>query len=218
MKATLDLDKLLKEQEITQREYDKFGEFAQRSTGSLAYGILLGFGVIAASAGAYRLIGAEMVAILVGLILLVTGLAIWHVSQDWGKVLAGMFILTGALMASSGILEAGEGSRAAILGVTLLLAASGVLARSGLLVVVCYVDVVDKHWRGSRLSPRQLLFDGPRSHDHDCPVWDFGGRAALSVEDSSDGFCTAGDYRKPNERVSGQFRVLGRIFVGRAVG
>lgn len=218
MKATLDLDKLLKEQEITQHEYNKFGEFAQRSTGSLTYGILLGFGVIAAGAGAYCLIGAEMVAILVGLILLVTGLAICARQSRLGEGACQHVCPDGGFDGQqwhtrSWRRESYGDSRGDFV--------AGCLGRSceeWFVGCVCYVDVVDKHWRGSRLSPRQLLFDGPRSHDHDCPVWDFGGRAALSVEDSSDGFCTAGDYRKPNERVSGQFRVLGRIFVGRAVG
>ena len=47
MKITLDLNRLLSEGKITQGEYDKFSELAIRSTGYLAFNILIGFGVIA---------------------------------------------------------------------------------------------------------------------------------------------------------------------------
>ena len=47
MKITLDIDQLLSEGAITQDEYEKLSGLAAKSTGSLAFNILIGFGVIA---------------------------------------------------------------------------------------------------------------------------------------------------------------------------
>lgn len=43
MKVTLDLDALLAEREISQDEYDRLSTLSIRSTGSLAYNLLIGF-------------------------------------------------------------------------------------------------------------------------------------------------------------------------------
>ena len=52
MKVTLDLTKLLEDGRITRHEYDRLKQLGAAGTGSLAFNILLGFGVIAVSAGA----------------------------------------------------------------------------------------------------------------------------------------------------------------------
>jgi iron complex transport system permease protein len=52
LKVTIDLDQLLLEGKITQAEYDRFSQFAARSTAALAFNILIGFGVIAVSGAA----------------------------------------------------------------------------------------------------------------------------------------------------------------------
>ncbi|MEE8388881.1 MAG: hypothetical protein V3R65_09915 [Acidiferrobacterales bacterium] len=136
MKVTLDLDKLLNEGKITQNEYDKFSEFAARSTGSLAFNILIGFGVIAVSGAALALVPAPTTAIVIGLIILIAGLVLLRGgSEQWG-VLANILILVGALMTGGGIVVAAKGSLASILAVTAIFATAGVFARSALLVVL----------------------------------------------------------------------------------
>ena len=52
MKVTLDLDQLLADGKITRAEYEKLGQLAAKSTGSLAFNMLIGFGVIAVSGAA----------------------------------------------------------------------------------------------------------------------------------------------------------------------
>ena len=56
MKVTIDLGKLLEEGKIGQAEYDKFSQFSARGTASLAFNILVGFGVIAVSGAALALL------------------------------------------------------------------------------------------------------------------------------------------------------------------
>jgi len=64
MRVTLDLDKLLKEGEITKTEYEKLKKFALKDIGTLAYNILIGFGVIAVCAGLLALLKSDMVSML----------------------------------------------------------------------------------------------------------------------------------------------------------
>ena len=70
MKVTLDLDQLLSEEKITQIEYDKLSELAAKSTGSLAFNILIGFGVIAVSGAALALAPSPVTALVIGLLAL----------------------------------------------------------------------------------------------------------------------------------------------------
>ena len=56
MKVTLDLTKLLEEGRITREEHDRLATLGAAGTGSLAFNILLGFGVAAVSGGAVALV------------------------------------------------------------------------------------------------------------------------------------------------------------------
>jgi len=115
MKVTLDLDQLLSEEKITQAEYEKLSGFAAKSTGSLAFNILIGFGVIAVSGAALALVPAPTTAIVIGLIILTVGLALLRSgSKNW-MVLANICILVGALMAGGGIVTTFKGSLLSIL-------------------------------------------------------------------------------------------------------
>lgn len=136
MKVTLDLDQLLREGKITQSEYEKLSELAAKSTGSLAFNILIGFGVIAVSGAALALIPAPATAILIGLCILIAGLALLR--SGWGQwqVLSNICILVGALMAGGGIVTEAKGSLLSILSVTAIFALAGIFARSTLLAVL----------------------------------------------------------------------------------
>ena len=81
MKVTLDLDHLLSEGKITETEHDKLSRLAAKSTGSLAFNILIGFGVIAVSGAALALAPAPTTAIVIGLFILIAGLTLLR--SDW---------------------------------------------------------------------------------------------------------------------------------------
>lgn len=136
MKVTLDLDRLLEDRQITQAEYERFSALAGKSTGSLAFNILIGFGVVAVSGATLALVPTSATAIIFGFLIMAAGLALLRSGLDQWTVLANICILVGALMAGGGLTIEGEGSLASILSVTAIFAVASVLARSALLAVL----------------------------------------------------------------------------------
>ncbi len=135
MKVTLDLTALLEQGKISQGEFDRLRALALQDTGSLAFNILLGFGVAAVSLGAVALVPTPLTAAVVGAAVFAFGLAlVLSRSAHWG-LLAQICLGVGALMLASGIIALDGGSLRALLVVTVLLAAASIAARSGLLMV-----------------------------------------------------------------------------------
>jgi iron complex transport system permease protein len=130
VRVTLDLDLMLSENEISQAEYEKLSELATRSTGSLAFNILIGFGVIAVSGAALALVPAPATAIVIGLSILVAGLALLRNGLEQWKVLANICILVGALMTGGGIVTEFKASFVSMLSVTAIFAAASMFSRS----------------------------------------------------------------------------------------
>ena len=136
MKVTLDLDQLLNDQKITQAEYERLSELSAKSTGSLAFNNLVGFGVIAVSGAALALAPSEGTAILIGVCVFVAGLVILGSKSEQWKVLANICVLVGALMAGGGIVSLSNGSLVSLLAITAIFAAASILAKSNLLSVL----------------------------------------------------------------------------------
>jgi iron complex transport system permease protein len=88
MKVTLNLDQLLTDEKITRTEYERLGTLAEKSTGSLAFNIQIGFGVIAVSGAAFAMVSASTTAIVIGLCVLVSGLLILRSGSEQWNVLA----------------------------------------------------------------------------------------------------------------------------------
>jgi iron complex transport system permease protein len=136
MKVVLDLSQLLEDGEITQAEADKLKRLSVKSTGSLAFNILIGFGVIAVAVGAIALVPDAMTGIILGAIMFGLGLLILHRSpMEWG-ILGNICVILGALGLGGGIVYMTEGSIWAFLGCAIGFAAAGVIARSGLLIAL----------------------------------------------------------------------------------
>ena len=136
MKVTLDLDQLLADGKITRAEYERLGSLAAKSTGSLAFNILIGFGVIAVSGAALALVPTPLTAVVIGLCVLVFGLLILRSGSEQWRVLANICVLVGALMTGGGIVTASNGSLASILSVAALFAVASLFAKSSLLAVL----------------------------------------------------------------------------------
>jgi hypothetical protein len=141
MKVTLDLTKLLEDGRITRHEYDRLKQLGAAGTGSLAFNILLGFGVIAVSAGALALVPNALTGIVLGTIILSAGLGLYaaHVAQ-W-ELFAHICVLIGALGLAAGVVIEAEGAVWAFVAITVGFALTGILARSGLLVVLAVLAV-----------------------------------------------------------------------------
>ena len=136
MKVVLDLSQLLEDGEITQVEAEKLKRLSVKSTGSLAFNILIGFGVVAVAIGAILLVPDAMTGIVLGAIILALGLVLLHYARvEWG-VLGNICVILGALGLGGGVVYMTEGSLWAFLGCAIGFAIAGVIARSGLLVAL----------------------------------------------------------------------------------
>jgi iron complex transport system permease protein len=136
MKVTLDLDHLLAAGHISSEEYSRLSALAAESTGSLAYNILLGFGVVAVSGAAIALAPDPLTAVVLGILVLVGALLLARDGGPQWQVLAAICTLTGALMTGAGVLWSAEVSQGSLLAVTGLFAVTAVFARSSLLSVL----------------------------------------------------------------------------------
>jgi iron complex transport system permease protein len=134
MKITLDLSKLLEEGKLSPAEAERLRALAAHDTGSFAINVLVGFGVVAVSAGAGALVPKPATALILGLVVFAIGLAFKLRGKEQWSLLAQICLVVGALMFSGGVLTIGNGALAAMLIVTAALAGASIFARSSLLV------------------------------------------------------------------------------------
>jgi iron complex transport system permease protein len=135
MKVTLDLTRLLEQGKISQAEFDKLGALSVHETGSLAFNILIGFGVAAVSIGAVALVPTPLTAAVVGAAVFAFGLVLVLARSGQWALLAQICLCVGALIFAGGIIAMDEGSLRALLLVTAVFTAAAIAARSGLLMV-----------------------------------------------------------------------------------
>ncbi len=146
MKVTLDLAKLLSEGVITPVESDRLARLGRADTGTLLVNVLLGFGVVAVSAGCLLLLPNALVGALLGGVLMAAGLGLSMRGPAGWSVVANILILVAALLLGAGIVLLSQGvtgldligqpvmpAYVAYLLVATLFAACAVPARSGLL-------------------------------------------------------------------------------------
>lgn len=141
MKIVIDIDKLLDEGRITAEEYERLNALAVQETGSLAFNILIGFGVIATAGGALALFPSGPTAILLGFLLSAAGVYLSaNYAKEWG-LLGAMLLLVGSITAAGGILFVTEGGVVGFLIVTLLCLVGSALAKSGLLAALAVLSL-----------------------------------------------------------------------------
>ena len=88
MKVTLDLSKLLEDGKITREEHDRLAALGATGTGSLAFNILIAFGVVAVAADVIVLVPNAATGIVIGGCLLAGGLALYSADLKQWEVLA----------------------------------------------------------------------------------------------------------------------------------
>lgn len=152
MKVTLDLAALREAGHIDQAEFDKLAGLAATATGSLAFNILIGFGVVAVSGAALALVPSPVMAAAVGVSVAGAGIATLYAGSRQWQVLANICLLAGMLMLSGGLVFLLQGSALAFAGVTAMLAVTAVLTGSGL-IAACAVLAL-----GSALGARSGYF------------------------------------------------------------
>jgi hypothetical protein len=136
MKVTLDLTKLREDGKITQAEYDKLMALGHSATGSLAFNISIGFGVIAVAAGLMFLVPNALTGVILGFTILGIGLWMYLAKVTQWEVLGRISVLVGALLLGGGVIFLADASIGGFLLIAAGFAAAGVLARSGLLVAL----------------------------------------------------------------------------------
>ena len=134
MKVTLDLSKLLEEGKLTPAEAERLRALAAHDTGSLAINILVGFGVVAVSAGAVALVPTPMTALFLGLVVFAIGVVFTLQRNEQWNLLAQICLAVGALMFSGSVLAIGKGALSAMLIVAAALAGASIIVRSSLLM------------------------------------------------------------------------------------
>jgi len=141
MKIVIDVDELLQEGRITGEEYTRLKSQAVEETGSLAFNILIGFGVIATAGGALALLPSGATAIVLGFALAAAGVFLSaNYAKEW-RLLGSMLLLVGSLTAAGGILFLTEGSFVGFLVLTVLCLTASVLAKSSLLAAMSVLSL-----------------------------------------------------------------------------
>jgi hypothetical protein len=136
MKITLDISKLVETGQLTREEADRLTALAAHDTGSLGINILIGFGVVAISAGFMALVPAPLTAMILGGAIFLAGYAIaFNHVQQW-SLLGQICSIVGALMFGGGVIAYGAGSLTSMLIVTAAYALAAVAARSSLLMAL----------------------------------------------------------------------------------
>lgn len=146
MKITLDISRLVEEGKLTPEEAARLKGLASSDVGTLAFNILIGFGVVAVAAGAVALVPTPATAVAMGVALFAGGLVI--VRQPAWFVLGEICLIVGALMFCGGVLALGEGSLASTLLVTGAMTLAAVAARSSLLM--CFAVLAASACLGAR--------------------------------------------------------------------
>ena len=134
MKVTLDLTELPEDGKIDQEEHDRLLALSSAGTSSLALNLLIAFGVIAVAAGILAMVPNAGVGVVLGGGLTAAGLALYRAEKGRWEVLANICVLIGALTLAGGIIVLSDASTAAFVAITAGFAATGIYARSGLLV------------------------------------------------------------------------------------
>jgi iron complex transport system permease protein len=141
MKITLDLSRLVEEGKLTAAEAERLKGLAEHDTGSLGINILIGFGVVSVAASVGALVPHPMTAVLIGAALFATGLGLILSGARAWDLLAQICLVIGALTLAGAVLYLDNGSLRAAVAVTLGLAVSAVVARSGLLAVAAVLSL-----------------------------------------------------------------------------
>ncbi len=134
MRVTLDLDALLADGKLTEAEAARLASYAAPAASVAAFSALIGFGLVAVSAGLILLIPDARTGIALGALLLLAGLVLYRGGTRW-EILGHICVILGAIGIAGGVVVLTEGARLALAAIAVGFAAIGIFARSSLLIV-----------------------------------------------------------------------------------
>jgi iron complex transport system permease protein len=141
MKITLDLTELQARGALTPEEAKRLEGLALKDTGALGVNILMGFGVVAVALGAGVLVPDAWTAVVIGLLLFGTGLALRLSGNSQWDLFTQICMTVGALAAAGGAYFLAPDSILLGLGICLALAAAAAVAGSGLLAALAVLQL-----------------------------------------------------------------------------
>jgi hypothetical protein len=146
MKITLDLSKLVEEGKLTPADAERLKALAKHDIGSLGINILIGFGVIAVAAGAVTLLLTmfdfkPLPVVIFGVAVLALGIALTMARQASTELIAQILTVIGALSFAGALIVYEDGSLRAAIAITLIFAASAVIARSSLVMALAVLSL-----------------------------------------------------------------------------
>ena len=136
MKVTLDLDVLLTQGHIDAREYDKLRALSKTGTATLAFNIVVAFGIIAVAGATLALLPSAATAIALGVGVCAAGLALVMRQDAQWRLLAVICVVAGALLFGGGIVKLGQGSVGTFLLVAVLFGVVSAVTRSAIMAVL----------------------------------------------------------------------------------
>ncbi len=104
MKIVLNIKELLEDGQIDQAEYNKLLLLSKKQTTSLAFNLLVGFGIVATSIGAIALTPSPYSCLAFGLTVCVVGILVKIRTSDQWAVLSITCLMSGLLMSSAAIM------------------------------------------------------------------------------------------------------------------
>lgn len=161
MKITLDLSKLVEEGKLTPADAERLKALARHDTGSLGINILIGFGVIAVAAGAVTLLLTifemkPLPVVVFGAAVLALGIALTLTRQASTELIAQILTVIGALAFAGALMVYDDASLRAAVAITIVLAASALVARSSLLMALAVLSLAA--CLGARTSYRHAVY------------------------------------------------------------
>ena len=146
MKITLDLSKLVQEGKLTPADAERLKGLARHDTGSLGINILIGFGVIAVAAGAVTFLLTmfdykPLPVVIFGAAVLALGIALTLTREASSELIAQILTVIGALSFAGALVVYDDGSPRAAIAITLVFAASAIVARSSLVMALAVLSL-----------------------------------------------------------------------------
>ena len=161
MKVTLDLARLLREGSLTADECAKLTALAARDTGSVAFNILVGFGVTAVAGAALAIVPNPVTGVMIGAVLMAAGLYVMMRQPAW-LVLANICVLVAALMFGGGALVLSGGTIAGYLLLAAIFLVCAIVSGSALLIVMSVLAIVGAVGAGTFYSHAAYEIDVAR--------------------------------------------------------
>jgi hypothetical protein len=136
IKIVLDITRLVREGKLAPEEAERLKSLAARDTGALAINAMMSFGAVAVAAGILALNPTFATGAVLGAVLALLGLGIWHRAGEEWRLLGTASTVIGALLLAGGLVGLLEASLASLGFAAILLFVLAAAIRSAFLMAL----------------------------------------------------------------------------------